>query len=301
MPDGCGSIEKEIVCYSTRIIRYLMMRLSRSKKVAFMAFMVVISASSCTGEENSSIQDGMSPDVSSTESISPNELLDSPSKTEPNGSVAAAPTTPKVESPFFSGHLTMTHASGWVWSVQIPPLVGVDFKIKKDVASYPPGQASTVVDAKPGNVLSIKITPNTPGRNAPELMTGAVYFYVLPAFTDIYCCDYGYHHQSSACDIASTDLDPTTDDFQIPQENKRLVGFMCWAVSENKNDTLFGRADDEVLVDNFIELFDASTFELIVGLGACTLLLNQGGSYKAIKHEGEPIPWEIDNDCRFSE
>lgn len=230
-------------------------------------------------------------------------------------STTASTKPPTVESPFFSGSLELVDNSGWIYSVEIPPLEDIFLEVKKDLASAPPGEASTAVVARFGNIGSVEILPNTPGRNPPEVKFDNAYVFRLldpPEPSVRFQAGVGYKtvlqtHFGDQCRTENTDFDPLTNDSEVPIQNLLVSALVC------SGDGEFFRIDDETsistsepLVDRFIELVRQGTLGVILEFSNnCFLALDETGSYYMINYELDdllvrlgvpprirPMPWD---------
>ena len=294
------------------------MHLISLKKRTLITLLIVITASNCSGESNQDSVDKVSTTLAESDRPSSDT---SPGSTPLPASETSTIATAQVESPFYSGVLELTDRMGWIYSVEVPPLVGIQLEIEKDVSNSPPGKASTVVNASSGNLSSIRIVPNTPGRNPPEVEIASTYIFRLPLYASAstrFEVGLGYEtllvgHSGTNCNSESTDFDPSTDDNEVYIQNLLIAAFIC----ESQGNYLISEADeyggDELLVDNFLGLFTGTPLGVIVGLtNGCFLMLDDAGSYNLIGYESRvimlannpidqsrPMPWQTDSSCQL--
>ena len=152
-------------------------------------------------------------------------------------------TTVFVDSPYFSGSLKLTDQEGWIYQVDVPNLVDLDCSLQKTVIDSPPGKANVEAHFNFGNSNEIKITPNTPGRNAP--LVGIRWWYLvrlpvslkneqgqIPVISSSRVMDYlGRNNGGSEfvglTQLTHTDFNLTTDDADVPLSSLYLSGLKC--------------------------------------------------------------------------
>ena len=283
------------------------MHLTSLKKRTLITLFIVITASNCSGESNQDSVDKVSTTLAESERPSSDT---SPGSTPLPASETSSIATAQVESPFYSGVLELTDRMGWIYSVEVPPLVGIQLEIEKDVSNSPPGKASTVVNAKLGNLSSITIVPNTPGRNPPEVEIATTYIFQLP----LYASPPLEGHLGTSCQSEFTDFDPSTDDKKVFSRDLLIAAFIC----ESQGKSFITDADysprDELAVDNFISVFTEAPLGVILGLtNGCFLMLDDAGNYNLIGYESRiimvgnnpldlsrPTPWQTDSSCQLT-
>ena len=117
------------------------------------------------------------------------ETSTTPSSTTSTRPVATTAPTTTTSVPSTSTALRITSPNGWVYRVELD--LPMQWRLGKDVASSPPGEARLAV-AQPPEPPSGGIRNDTPGRSAPDVFMGTYIEFDLTGLIDtapLDCCE----------------------------------------------------------------------------------------------------------------